>query len=197
MVPYKKNIRQVGVHSPPPIHESRPLIVSQLNQQYKGTELPRHTQTFFKVFINMAEILSPMSGDDLRNNYEFKVVRRALMKQYPWIKDVTFNEDELNKYNLIFLQIIVDPIEMGEAFGYELNSWIQGRLDRGEKYHGTFPSLIFNIPFENGKSEVTKPIDDMIREIHNSPALPEDLRLPRGRQFQVGHYIFNPDGKEW
>ena len=156
-----------------------------------------HHQTKFKVFINMAEITTPMSGDDLRNNYEFKVVRRALIKQYPWIKDVTFDEDDLSKYNLIFLHIIVDPIEMGEAFGYELNPWIQGRIDRGEKYHGTFPSLIFNIPFEDGKSEVTDPIDDMIREIHNSPALPEDLRLGRGRQFQVGHYIINPDGPEW
>ena len=145
----------------------------------------------------MAEIISQMSGDDLRNNYEFKVVRRALIKQYPWIKDVTFDEDDLSKYNLIFLHIIVDPIEMGEAFDYKLNSWIQGRLDRGEKYYGTFPSLIFTVPFEQGKSEVTEPIDDMFREIHNSPALPEDLRLPKGRQFQVGSYIFNPDGPEW
>jgi hypothetical protein len=145
----------------------------------------------------MAEITTPMSGDELRNNYEYKVVRRALIKQYPWIKDVTFDEEDLNKYNLIFLNLIVDPAEMGESYGYELNSWIQGRLDRGEKYYCTYPSLIFNIPFEQGKDEVTMPIDDMIREIHNSPALPEDLRLPRGRQFQVGSYIINPDGPEW
>jgi hypothetical protein len=145
----------------------------------------------------MAEIQSQMSGDDLRNNYEYKVVRRALMKQYPWVKDVTFEEEDLSRYNLIFLNLIVDPSEMGEAYGYEMNSWVKSRVGRGENYHGTFPSLIFNVPFENGKSEVTDPIDDMIREIHNSPALPEDLRLPRGRQFQVGTYIINPDGPAW
>ena len=145
----------------------------------------------------MAEITTPMSGDELRNNYEYKVVRRALMKQYPWIKEVTFDEDDLNKYNLIFLNIIVDPIEMGESFGYELNSWIKSRVQRGEKYYGTFPSLIFTVPFEQGKDEVNIPIENMIREIHNSPALPEDLRLPKGRQFQVGSYIINPDGPDW
>lgn len=138
-----------------------------------------------------------MSGDELRNNYEYKVVKRALMREYPWVKDVTFDEEDLAKYNLIFLDLIVDPIEMGKAYGYELNSWIKGRIDRNEKYHGTFPSLIFNVPFENGKSEVTDPINDMIGEIHNSPALPEDLRLGRGRQFQVGSYIINPDGTEY
>lgn len=138
-----------------------------------------------------------MSGDDLRNNYEFKVVRRALMKEYPWIKDVSFDEDDLGKYNLIFLHIIVDPLEMGRAFDYEVNSWIQGRIDRGEKYYGNYPSLIFNVPFEQGKDDVSEPINDMIGEIHNSPALPEDLRLPKGRSFQVGQYVFNPDGPEW
>jgi len=145
----------------------------------------------------MAEITTPMSGDELRNNYEYKVVRRALMKQYPWIKDVTFDEEDLNKYNLIFLNLIVYPAEMGESYGFEMNPWIKSRVQRGEKYYGTYPSLIFNITFEQGKDEVTIPIDDMIREIHNSPALPEDLRLPRGRQFQVGSYIINPDGPEW
>lgn len=138
-----------------------------------------------------------MSGDDLRNNYEFKVVRRALMKEYPWIKDVTFNEDELDKYNLIFLSLIVDPIEMGKAYDYELNPWIMGRIDRGEKYYGTYPSLIFDVPFEEGKDEVTIPIDNTIEQIHHSPALPHDLRLPEGRKFQVGSYIINPDGPEW
>ena len=169
-----------------------------IKEQYKGTEIFLHHQTKFKLFINMAVVIqSHMTPEELQNNYEFKVVRRALMKEYPWVKDVTFNPEELDMYNLIFLNLIVDPLQMGEAYGYEMNPWVKSRVDRGENYHGTFPSLIFNVQFEQGKDEVTEPIDSMIREIHNSPALPEDLRLPRGRQFQVGSYIINPDGPAW
>jgi len=176
---------------------SRALCHPQVKQQYKGTELPRHTQIKIKLFINMAEIQSHINGDELRNNYEFKVVRRALMKEYPWIIDVTFDEEDLQRYNLIFLDLIVDPAKMGEAYGYELNSWVQSRVNRGENYHGTLPSLIFNVPYERGKDEVTVPIDSMIKDIHDSPALPEDMRLPRGRQFQIGAYVINPDGPDW
>lgn len=145
----------------------------------------------------MAVIESHLTPEELENNYEYKVVKRALMREYPWIKDVTFDNDDLNKYNLIFLDLIVDPAEMGESYGYEMNSWVKSRVDRGENYHGTFPSLIFNVPFEQGKDEVSAPIEIMIRDIHSSPALPQDLRLPRGRQFQVGAYIINPDGPAW
>jgi len=142
-------------------------------------------------------IESPMTPEQLENNYEYKVMKRALMKEYPWIKGVTFNPDELEKYNLIFLDLIVDPIQMGEYYGYEFNPWIVGRLNRGEYYSGNFPSLIFDIKYEQAKSEVSNPIDNTLTQIHNSPALPQDLRLPKGRSFQVGAYIFNPDGPEW
>lgn len=168
-----------------------------IKEQYKGTELPRHTQIKFELFINMAEILSPMSGEDLEKNYEFKVVKRALMKEYPWIKDVTFNEGELNEYNLIFLSLIVDPIEMGEAYDYKMNPWVIGRLERDERYEGTYPSLLFNVPFEQGKDDITSPINNTLEQIHHSPALPDDLRLPEGRSFQVGNYVVNPNGKSW
>ena len=145
----------------------------------------------------MAVVESPMTPEQLENNYEYKVVKRALMKEYPWIKGVTFKPPELEKYNLIFLDLIVDPIQMGEYYGYNFNPWIKGRLDRGEYYSANFPSLIFDVPFERANLEVSKPIDNTFTQIHNSPALPQDLRLPSGRSFKVGSYMFNPDGPEW
>jgi hypothetical protein len=142
-------------------------------------------------------IESPMTPEQLENNYEYKVAKRALMREYPWIKDVTFKPSELEKYNLIFLDLIVDPIQMGEYYGYNFNPWIMGRLNRGEYYSGNFPSLIYDVTFERANSEVSTPIDNTLRQIHNSPALPEDMRLPKSRSLQVGAYIFNPDGPEW
>ena len=169
-----------------------------IKEQYKGTEIFLHHQTKFKVFINMAVVIqSHMTPEELQNNYEFKVVRRALMKEYPWVKDVTFNPEELDMYNLIFLNLIVDPAKMGEQYGWEMNTWVKRAYEEGQRYSGNYPSLLFNVTYEVGRDTMTDPMDDTLKQIHSSPALPEDMRLPRGRTFQVGSFIVNPDGEPW
>ena len=145
----------------------------------------------------MAVIESHMTPEQLENNYEYKVVKRALIREFPWIKDVTFTPNELDQYNHIFLNLIVDPAQMGEYYGYTFNPWIIGRINRGEKYIGNYPSLIFDVSYEQGKEDIINPLNDMIEQIRNSPALPEDLRLPKGRSFQATSFIVNPDGPEW
>jgi hypothetical protein len=145
----------------------------------------------------MAKIESHMTPEELQNNYEFKVVRRALMKEFPWIKDVTFDPEELDQYNLIFLNLIVDPAKMGEQYGWEMNTWVKRAYEEGKMYRGNYPSLLFKITYEVGRDEINDPITRMFEEIHSSPALPEDMRLPRGRVFQVGSFIVNPDGEPW
>jgi hypothetical protein len=145
----------------------------------------------------MAKIETHMTQEDLENNYEYKVVKRALMREFPWIKDVTFDPEELDQYNLIFLRLIVDPIEMGEQYGWEMNRWSKGAWERGQKYSANYPSLLFNVTHEVGKDNVTNPLIKMLEQIHDSPALPEDMKLPKGRQFTVGSFIVNPDGEPW
>jgi hypothetical protein len=113
------------------------------------------------------------------------------------VKDVTFNPEELDMYNLIFLNLIVDPAKMGEQYGWEMNTWVKRAYEKGQMYRGNYPSLLFNITHEVGRDEMTDPMDGIIRQIHTSPALPEDMRLPNGRVFQVGSYIVNPDGEPW
>ena len=145
----------------------------------------------------MAKIESHMTPEELQNNYEYKVVRRALMKEFPWIKDVTFDPEELDQYNLIFLNLIVDPAKMGEQYGWEMNTWVKRAYEEGQMYRGNYPSLLFNVTYEVGRDEINDPITRMFEEIHSSPTLPEDMRLPKGRVFQVGSFIVNPDGEPW
>lgn len=145
----------------------------------------------------MAKIESHMTPEQLENNYEYKVVKRALMREYPWIKDVTFTPNELDQYNLIFLNLIVDPIQMRDTYGYEFNPWLVGRIERGENYRGNYPSLLFDVSYEQGKEDIIDPLNDMIAQIHNSPAIPQDMRLPNGRTFQATTFVVNPDGPEW
>ena len=145
----------------------------------------------------MAEIESHMTPEQLENNYEYKVVKRALMKEFPWIKDVTFTPNELDQYNTIFLNLIVDPMQMKDTYGYEFNSWVSSRIERGENYRGNYPSLLFDVSYEQGKEDIMDPLNKMIQQIRNSPALPQDMRLPKGRSFQATTFVINPDGPEW
>jgi hypothetical protein len=142
-------------------------------------------------------VRNPMTPEELRNNYEYKVVRRGLMKEFPWITDVFFNEEDINEYNIIFLEIVIDLNKMEEYFGWGIAPYLKHRIERGEKYRAIFPSLLLNVSYEEGKSKVTDLIENMIDAIHKSPALPDELKLPYGRMFRVSAYIINPDGPEW
>ena len=145
----------------------------------------------------MAVIETRMTQEDLENNYEYKVARRALMREFPWIKDVTFDPNELDTYNLIFLNLSVDPVKMGEQYDWEMTRWVKDAWEKGQRYSGNYPSLLFKVSYEVGRDTVSTPINRMFEEIHSSPALPEEMRLPRGRTFAVGSFIVNPDGEPW
>ena len=130
-----------------------------------------------------------MTPDELRNNYEFKVVRKALMNENKWVKDVTFNDDDVNRYSLIFLDIIVDPIQMANEYERPFLPWVVKPIENGEGYRATYPSLLLDMTYEEGDNLITSPMNQMMEEIHNSPALPVELRLPQGRTFHIGVFI--------
>jgi hypothetical protein len=145
----------------------------------------------------MADITSPMTPEQLENNYEFKVVKRALMKEFPWIKDVVFRDDELNTYNLIFLNFVVDPVEMSQPFGWSMMPWVQRAYESGLRYKGNYVSMLFDVEHDEGKRALSDHMESTMIQVHESPALPEDLRLPKGRSFAIGSFIINPEGKDW
>jgi len=130
-----------------------------------------------------------MTPDELRNNYEFKVVRKALMNENKWIKDVVINDDEVNLYNVIFLELIVDPIQMANEYERPFLPWVVKPIENGEGYRATYPSLLLDMTYEEGDNLITSPMNQMMEEIHNSPALPVELRLPQGRTFHIGVFI--------
>lgn len=135
----------------------------------------------------------PMTYDELMNNYEYKVAKKLLLREYPWIKDVYAKEDEVNNYNIIFLELIIDPYELARKMGWTVVRWVTSYLKQGENYWSPYLSSFFD---GNEMYEKTIPLNDEInnalRNLHSSPALPKDLRLPDTRKFQTGSYIATP-----
>lgn len=137
-----------------------------------------------------------MTGEELSNNYEFKIAKRSLMREFPWIKDVTFREEELNEYNTIFLYLTIDVTQVAKVVGAELTPWVKTLTSSGERYESPYISVMYNMSFDEGKQKINKPIIKLLDGIHDSPALPQDLRLPQGRRFSIGGFIANPTGTD-
>jgi hypothetical protein len=72
--------------------------------------------------INSHIFIIIMTREELENNYEYKVTKKALMREFPFIKDVFVKEDEeINKWSFgIFLDLIIDPFAFGHQYGFRV-----------------------------------------------------------------------------
>ena len=134
----------------------------------------------------------PMTYEQLIDNYEYKIAKKMLLREYPWIKDVVIRKDEINKWNLIFLDVTIDPYELGRQ-----EDWTVARyLDRSIREVGEYWSPYLSTFYKDVMWEDARPLQDSINKslesIHTSPALPEELRLPGTRKFQVGSWYAYP-----
>ena len=134
----------------------------------------------------------PMTYEQLIDNYEFKIVKKMLKREYPWIKDVDIREDEINKYNLIFLDVTMDPFELGRQEDWTPSRYLRRRIEDDGEYWSPYLSSFFkDIMWEDARP-LQDSINKSLASIHISPALPIELRLPGSRKFQVGSWYAYP-----
>lgn len=138
---------------------------------------------------------APISYEELLNNYEFKVVKKLLMRQHPWIKDIILKDPEdINKYNVIFLDLIIDPYEFERTTGLRIAWYVANQLNRGIQFNSPYLSTFLQYSTDGDIArEMTKVMEDEIKSIHNSPALPKDLLLPYGRSMLIGAFFTDPN----
>jgi hypothetical protein len=132
-----------------------------------------------------------MTPEELYDNYEYKVTVRALKREFPFIKDIRIKEDEINKYGLIFLNIVIDPFEMAETYGYHVSNWVKNNIKKGETDSAITPSVFFDEPYVD-IIKVGEMIDELLRGIHDSKAIPDTMKLPRGRQLDYSQFVVDP-----
>ena len=134
----------------------------------------------------------PMTYEQLIDNYEYKIAKKMLLREYPWIKDVVIREDEINKWNLIFLDVTIDPYELGRQEGWTVSPYLRRRIEKEGEYWTPYLSILY----DNVSWDEARPLQDEINKslesIHTSPALPIDLRLPGTRKFQIGTWYAYP-----
>ena len=134
---------------------------------------------------------------EVENNYEFKLMKKVLRQEYPWIKDVLVpSDEEINKYNLIFLPIVIDPFMLQKEVGLPLERWIKRylsdehykQMNRQYAYVSSYISTMFN-----GDRDISTllqgELDITMRSVGRSAAIPNDLKMGKGRQFSSGEFL--------
>ena len=129
-----------------------------------------------------------MTQEQVENNYTYKIVRKVLMREYPWIKDVQLDVPGLKKFQyVLFLDVFIDPYELGDKYDWKVSRWIDDAVEQGEPYHSSVLSMFF-VGTTDEMRTVKSEVDKTIEEVQQSPAIPQDMRLPDGR-FMVGSFI--------
>ena len=110
------------------------------------------------------------------------------MREYPWIKDVQLDVPRLENFTyVIFLDIFIDPYELGKEQEWDVARWIDRSVEQGEQYESMSLSLFFVGSTEDMR-ELKNDVNTTIEDIQHSPAIPPEMRMPEAR-FMVGSFF--------
>lgn len=125
--------------------------------------------------------------EEIENNYEYKVVKRILKQEYPWIKDIKINDADLEKYkHVIFLEFYVDLDKIEEITGIEIPSSVRYLFNKWGEYRVFSMGNILG-SYEAGKN-ITNAIEARIKRIHESDSIPHTMRM-KDKTFGLGDFI--------
>jgi hypothetical protein len=136
-----------------------------------------------------------ISPEELYSNYEYKVTVKALKREFPFIKDVRIDEDNINRYGLIFIEIYIDPYQMAKIYNLTPSEFIMSSIMKGEDYFNG-PVITPSIYFKEEQpvvKPITEAIDTLIDDVHKSNAIPSTMKMFQGRKIAVGGYVVIPE----
>jgi len=147
---------------------ARPTIIIQTIQRYK----------VFIILQNKVINMGKHTREDIENNYEFKVMKRLLKKEFPFITDMrlTDNWDDYN--SLYFIDISVNPTMLMEVLNIP-DTPNATRYLRVYNHSVAYLSMLFPSSFnrDDSISNLAKQVQTTITRVHQSPSIPEDMIL--------------------
>jgi hypothetical protein len=138
----------------------------------------------------MGDIKYGYTTEELYDNYTFKLIRRALIREFPFIKNVFVNPFDLGKYNTIFLNFDYDPAIWGEMYDDPMVSWLRDVTDKGGYVDLSYPTTATNMGYEEYQP-IKKSIEKVMSEVIQSEAVPPELKIQGHRPVAIGTWHVN------
>jgi hypothetical protein len=134
-----------------------------------------------------------MTKEEVENNYTYKVVCRVLKRQFPFITDITVDEEDLSKYkHNIYLNISVNPFVLGQMFGVKVADYVTRTLERGDSYGTIYLSIMFGGSASNEMHELQELMGKVVKSTSQSSSIPHEMRV-YDKHFNIGDFIAHPD----
>jgi len=135
-----------------------------------------------------------VTKEEVQNSYEFKLTKKIVLREFPWIKDIVLpSDEEINNFGLIFCSIYFDPIELQKQEGWPFGSYMKFYFntdmypDKPYYYISSYLSTIYAVD-RNETIPVQEDIESTMRQVSKSPAIPSDLKLGKERYLVPGEF---------
>jgi len=136
--------------------------------------------------------------EEVESSPMFKIIKRAIMRKYPWIKDIyAGDEEDMRKYSsMLFLDADIDAQQLAEEKGWTLEQWVnpdlQRRIYNRDHFNTVYLSVLFTKPSDEEARELQNDIDDEMKRIQKSDAIPSDIKINKTLGLSNFRYNFPP-----
>jgi hypothetical protein len=141
----------------------------------------------------MGDIKYGYTAEELYDNYTFKLIKRSLMREFPYIKNVFVNFFDLGRYNTIFLNFDYDPAIWGEMYNDPMVKWLKDVTDEGGYIDLSYPTTATNMEYDEYQP-IKKSIEKVMSDVFNSEAVPKELKIQGQRPVAIGTWHVNRRG---
>ena len=138
----------------------------------------------------MADINYHYTPEELYDNYTFKLIKRALMREFPYIKNVFVGDFDLGKYNTIFLNFELDPTIWEEMYDDEFQGWLKGAMDDGKYVDLSYPITASYMTYDEYQP-IKRKIEKVMSQVANTDAVPRELKIQGNRPVAIGTWHVN------
>jgi len=138
----------------------------------------------------MGDIKYGYTTEELYDNYTFKLIKRALMRDFPYIKNVFVNPFDLGRFNTIFLNFELDPKIWEEMYDDPMKSWLKDFVDKGGYVDLSYPMTATDMKYEEYQP-IKKSIEKVMSQVIQSDAVPPELKIQGHRPVAIGTWHIN------
>jgi hypothetical protein len=121
-----------------------------------------------------------MTREEIENNYMFRVTKRVLKKEYPFILDMKLTDNWDDYKSLYFVELHIDPTKLMEVLNIPPT---QSNMRYLNHWGGGVPYITMLFPSKLNVDDMInnlgKSVDKTISKIDSSNAIPDDMKLPR------------------
>jgi hypothetical protein len=131
--------------------------------------------------------------EEFKNNFEFKITKKALMREFPFILDVGVKDYEsINRWKFTsYIELVINPYIISNMYGFPIREWVTTSLKNGKPFQSSYLTLFFNKDYHGEVDDLQREIQKITLATHRSPAIPPEMKL--GKEMDADSFVAYPD----